>query len=117
VEAKEQIDRKIEGLDDWRGPMMAALRELIHAADPDVTEDWKWNTAVWTHDGTVCAIGAFKTHLKLNFFQGAALADPDGLFNAGLDAKKTRAIDFHEGDELNAKALKQLIVAAVAHNA
>jgi hypothetical protein len=116
MDASEQIDQKIAGLDDWRGPMMAALRELIHEAAPEIAEEWKWNTAVWTHNGLVCAVGAFKTHLKLNFFDGAALGDPDGLFNSGLDAKKTRAVDFQEGDELDANAIKRLIAAAVEHN-
>jgi hypothetical protein len=69
------------------------LRELIHEADPDLTEEWKWNTAVWTHNGNVCAVGAFKDHIKLNFFKGASLPDPYGLFNSGLDAKASRSID------------------------
>ena len=112
----ELIDRQIEELGDWRGDMFARLRKLIHEADPDITEEWKWSTGVWTHNGMVCSVGAFGDHLKINFFQGAALADPDQLFNAGLDAKKTRAIDFHSGDAVNGKALKNLIQAAVALN-
>ncbi|MGH7412321.1 MAG: DUF1801 domain-containing protein, partial [Candidatus Methylomirabilis sp.] len=110
------IDKQIKGLADWRGQIMSRLRKLIHEADPDITEEWKWNTAVWSHNGMICAGGAFKDHVKINFFQGAALADPHGLFNAGLEAKKTRAIDFHEGDKVDAKALKDLIRLAVAHN-
>jgi hypothetical protein len=114
--SSELIDKQVAELDDWRGEMFVKLRKLIHEADPDITEEWKWGTGVWTHKGMVCAVGAFADHLKINFFQGAALADPDGLFNAGLDAKKTRAIDFHQGDKINQKGLKDLIRAAVALN-
>jgi hypothetical protein len=88
----------------------------FHEADPAITEEWKWSTGVWTHDGMVCSVGAFADHLKINFFQGAALADPESLFNAGLDAKKTRAIDFHAGEEIKPKPLKDLVRAAVALN-
>ena len=112
----EHIDQHIAELTDWRGPMIARLRQLILAADPDIKEEWKWNTPVWSHNGLVCSAGAFKGAVKLNFFQGASLDDPHKLFNAGLDAKKTRAIDFHEGDEVNEPALTDLIHAAVAHN-
>jgi len=112
----ELIDKQIEELGDWRGDMFASLRKLIHEADPDITEEWKWSTGVWTHDGMVCSVGAFADHLKINFFQGAALADPEGLFNAGLDAKKTRAIDFYSGDKINQEALNELVRAAVALN-
>jgi hypothetical protein len=83
---------------------------------PDITEEWKWGTAVWSQHGLVCAAGAFKDHVKLNFFKGAALKDPKGLFNSGLDAKATRAIDFHRGDDINEAALTDLIRAAVVHN-
>jgi hypothetical protein len=96
--------------------MLARLREVILQADSDITEEWKWSTAVWTHNGLVCSAGAFKDHLKLNFFKGASLKDPKSLFNAGLDAKATRAIDFSEGAKIDAPALKSLIRAAVAHN-
>jgi hypothetical protein len=112
----ELIDKQIAELADWRGDMFADLRKLIHEADPEITEEWKWSTGVWTHNGMVCSVGAFGDHLKINFFQGAALPDPDGLFNAGLDAKKTRAIDFYSGDEVNQRALRDLIRAAVALN-
>jgi len=112
----ERIDTQIAELADWRGPMIARLRKLIHEADPGITEEWKWDTAVWSHQGLVCAVGAFKQIVKMNFFQGALLEDPHTLFNAGLDAKKTRAIDFHEGDAVDESALKELIRAAVAHN-
>jgi hypothetical protein len=110
------ITNQIAELADWRGKTLARLRQLILAADPDITEEWKWGTAVWSHKGNVVAVGAFKDHLKINFFKGASLKDPKGLFNAGLDAKATRAIDFHEGDDINESALKELIRAAVALN-
>ncbi len=112
----ERIDNQIAELADWRGQMIARLRQLILAVDPDIKEEWKWETPVWSHKGLVCAAGAFKDTVKLNFFQGARLPDPHHLFNAGLDAKKTRAIDFHAGDEVNESALQDLIRAAVAQN-
>jgi hypothetical protein len=110
------ISQQIADLPDWRGSMLARLRELIHEAAPDITEEWKWDTAVWSQKGNVVAAGAFKDHLKLNFFKGASLDDPKRLFNAGLDAKATRAIDFSEGDRLDEAALKELIYSAVAYN-
>ena len=116
MNASELIDKQIADLGDWRGKMLSRLRKLVLDADPDIVEEWKWETAVWTHKGMVCAGGAFKDHIKLNFFKGASLKDPRGLFNAGLDAKATRAIDFHEGDKIDAPALKELIRAAVAFN-
>ncbi len=112
----ERIDKQIAELADWRGPMIARLRKLILEAAPDITEEWKWETPVWSQQGLVCAVGTFKKAVKMNFFQGAALEDPHTLFNAGLDAKKTRAIDFREGDAVDESALKELIRAAIAHN-
>ena len=112
----ERIDKQIAELADWRGQMFARLRKLILEADPDITEEWKWDTAVWSHQGLVCAVGTFKKTVKMNFFQGASLEDPHTLFNAGLDAKKTRSIDFREGDAVDESALKDLIRAAVAYN-
>lgn len=112
----ELIDKQIADLADWRGELFARLRKLIRAADADIIEEWKWDTAVWTHNGMVCAVGAFKDHMKINFFKGASLEDPHGLFNAGLEAKATRAIDFHEGDTVDEPALTGLIRAAVAYN-
>lgn len=88
MNASELIDKQIAELADWRGQLFVRLRNLIHEADPDITEEWKWGTGVWTHNGMVCAVAAFKDHLKVNFFQGALLIDPNKLFNAGLDAKK-----------------------------
>ena len=110
------ITNQITELGDWRGKMLARLRKLILEADPHITEEWKWNTAVRTREGLVCSTGAFKDHVKLNFFKGTSLKDPKGMFNAGLDAKNTRAIDFKEGDSIDASALKGLLRAAVAHN-
>jgi len=116
VTSSQHIDNYIKELTDWRGKMLARLRKLILEAVPDLTEDWKWDTPVWSHKGNVLAAGAFKDHIKLNFFKGASLEDPKGLFNAGLDAKATRAIDFSEGDEINEAALKDLVRAAVSYN-
>ena len=117
MNASERIDKRIAELDDWRGKLFAKVRALIHEADPDIIEEWKWDTGVWSHNGLVCAVGAFKDHLKVNFFKGASLEDPHGLFNAGLEAKATRAIDLYERDTLSESALKDLIRAAVAYNA
>lgn len=114
--APQHIDEHIKELADWRGKMLARLRKLILEAAPGLTEEWKWDTPVWSHKGNVVAAGAFKDHLKLNFFKGASLKDPKGLFNAGLDAKATRAIDFSESDDIDESALKELIRAAVDYN-
>src|SRR5262245_62279890 len=113
----ELFTRQIEELGDWRGKILAQLRKLILDAAPEVTEEWKWGTPVWVHNGNVVAAGAFKDHVKLNFFKGATLKDPSGLFNAGFEAKATRAIDYYEGDKINQEALKGLVRAAVALNA
>jgi hypothetical protein len=114
--AAQQIDAYVTGLDDWRGKMLARLRKLILEAAPELVEEWKWDIPVWSYKGNVLAGGTFKDHVKLNFFKGSSLADPKTLFNAGLDAKATRAIDFTEGDEINEPALKELVRAAVAYN-
>jgi len=114
--APQRITDLIAELGDWRGKILARLRKLILDVAPDLTEEWKWGTAVWIQNGLVCSAGAFKEHVKLNFFKGAFLKDPKHLFNAGLDAKATRAIDFHEGDAIDASALKILIRAAIAYN-
>ena len=116
MNASELINKRIAELPDWRGKWLARLRKLILETDPDIIEEWKWDTAVWSRKGNVVAIGAFKDHVKLNFFKGASLKDPHGLFNAGLEAKATRAIDLNEGDKLNEAALQDLIRAAVALN-
>jgi hypothetical protein len=114
--ASQQIDNHIKELTDWRGRMLGRLRKLILEAAPNLTEEWKWDTPVWSYKGNVVAGGVFKDHVKLNFFKGASLQDPKGLFNAGLDAKATRAIDFSEGDDIDESALKDLIRDAVAYN-
>src|SRR3990170_2082784 len=100
------ITNQIAELADWSGNLLARLRKLILAAAPGITEEWKWGTAVWSHKGNVVAIGAFKDHVKINFFKGASLEDPKGLFNVGLDAKATRAIDVREGDKINGVCLE-----------
>ena len=110
------IDKQIKDLDDWRGQTIVRLRKLIHEADPDITEEWKWDTAVFARNGNVCAVCAFKDHVKINLFKGASLADPKGLFNAGLEAKGSRGIDFRKGDAINVPALIEIIHAAVAYN-
>jgi len=117
MNASQHIDSFITDLTDWRGKMIARLRKLILEAAPDLTEEWKWGVPVWSHKGNVIAAGVFKDHVKLNFFKGAALDDPSGLFNAGLEAKATRAIDIAEADEIDETALKDLVRTAVAHNA
>jgi hypothetical protein len=112
----QRIDNQIAELADWRGPMLARLRQVVLAADPDIIEEWKWGSAVWTKKGMLCSGGVFKDHVKMHFFNGASLEDPQGLFNAGLDAKAMRAIDFLEGDQIDESALKDLIRAAIAYN-
>src|SRR6266571_8125772 len=116
MSASKLIDKQIAELPDWRGKTIAKLRKIIHEAEPQIAEEWKWNTAVFSHNGLVVAVGAFKGNVKMNFFQGANLPDPRKLFNAGLDAKKMRSIDFHEGDAVDESALKELVRTAVAHN-
>jgi hypothetical protein len=110
------IDARIKELDDWRGKTLARLRALIKQADPAVVEEWKWNVPVWSHDGIICTGESYKTHVKLTFAKGAAVKDPAKLFNSSLDGNTRRAIDFREGDEVDADALKALIRAAVAVN-
>ena len=100
----QYIDNYINDLSDWRGKMLIRLRKLILDAAPELTEEWKWDTPVWAYKGNVVAGGVFKDHVKLNFFKGASLDDPKRLFNAGLDAKATRAIDFSESDEIDESA-------------
>ena len=113
----QEIDKFINDLTDWRGKWIKQFRALILKTAPEVAEDWKWGVPVWTCKGNVVASGVFKDHVKLNFFKGASLPDPKKLFNAGLEAKATRAIDIAEGDKLDEAALKDLIRAAVDFNA
>jgi hypothetical protein len=110
------ITHYISELTGWRGDMLSRLRKLIIEAAPGITEEWKWSSPVWSQKGPVCSASAFKDHVKLNFFKGASLPDPDGLFNAGLEAKASRAIDFMEGDIVPEQALKDLVRSAVAYN-
>jgi hypothetical protein len=114
--ASELIDARIEYLDDWRGEMLSRLRALIKEADPEVTEEWKWENPVWSHNGLICTGEAYKKVVKMTFANGASLKDPSRLFNSSLEGNVRRAIDVHEGEKLNEKALKALIRAAVAFN-
>ena len=114
--ASELIDPRIAELNDWRGEMLARLRAVIRAADPDVAEEWKWNVPVWSHHGLICTGEAYKQTVKMTFAKGASVPDPSGLFNSSLDGNTRRAIDFREGDKVNEKALKALIQAAIAVN-
>ena len=111
------IDGRIKELSDWRGETLARIRALIKQADPDVVEEWKWRgVPVWEHDGIICTGETYKAVVKMTFAKGASLEDPSGLFNASLEGNTRRAIDLHEGDKLDEKALKALIVDAVALN-
>src|ERR1700756_3360144 len=111
------IDARIKELDDWRGKTLSHVRALIKEADPEVVEEWKWRgVPVWSHDGIICTGETYKEVVKMTFAKGAALPDPSGLFNSSLEGNTRRAIDFHEGDKINEKALQALIRAAVALN-
>jgi len=111
------IDARIEELGDWRGEILARIRKLIKHAEPDVVEDWKWRgVPVWYHDGMICTGETYKSVVKVTFAKGASLEDPSGLFNSSLDGNTRRAIDFHEGDEIDEKALTALIRAAAQLN-
>lgn len=115
--ASELIDERIAELGDWRGKMLAKVRKIIHAADPEIVEEWKWGWApTWSHSGIVCTGETYKDHVKMTFAKSAALKDPAGLFNSSLAGNVRRAIDIHEGDKLDEAALKDLIRAAVALN-
>jgi len=111
------IDKKIKELGDWRGKMLAKVRAIVHAADPEIVEEWKWmGTPVFSHGGIVCTGETYKKVVKMTFAKGAALKDSSGLFNSSLDGNVRRAIDIHEGDQIDEAALKELIRAAVALN-
>lgn len=115
--ASQLIDQRIADLKDWRGETLSRMRKLIKEADPDVVEEWKWmGTPVWSHGGIICTGESYKSIVKLTFAKGASLKDPSKLFNASLDGNARRAIDIHEGEEVDADAFKVLIRAAVAHN-
>ena len=114
--ASALIDARIQDLGDWRGKTLARVRKLIHAADPEIVEEWKWMNPVWSHGGIVCTGETYKNIVKMTFAKGAELEDPSGLFNSSLDGNVRRAIDIHEGDSLDSAALKELIRAAVKLN-
>jgi hypothetical protein len=115
--ASARIDEKIRILGDWRGRMLAKVRAIIHAADPEIVEEWKWmGTPVFSHGGLVCTGETYKSLVKMTFAKGAALKDPSGLFNSSLDGNVRRAIDIHEGEKIDEAALKNLVRAAVALN-
>lgn len=122
TDASSRIDERIRELGGWRGETLGRVREIIKAADPDIVEEWKWvkatspGTPVWSHDGGICTGEAYKNAVKLTFFKGAALNDPSGLFNSSLQGKARRAIDIKEDDEIDAAALKSLVLEAVALN-
>jgi hypothetical protein len=115
--ASSMIDKRIEELSDWRGSTLAHLRQLIHDADPDIVEEWKWGIPVFSHDGILCTGETYKKVVKLTFARGASVADPEKLFNSSLEGNVRRAIDVHEGEELNEAAFKRLVLAAIAVNA
>ena len=111
------IDQRIKELGDWRGEMLARLRALVTEADPEVVEEWKWRgVPVWSHGGIICTGETYKEVVKMTFFKGAALPDPSGLFNSSLEGNTRRAIDFHNGEKIDERALKDLVVAAVTLN-
>jgi hypothetical protein len=113
----ELIDARIKELGDWRGEMLAEIRKVVKQADPDVVEEWKWRgVLVWYHDGMICTGETHKNVVKMTFAKGASLDDPTGLFNSSLDGNTRRAIDFHEGDKVDEKALKALLRAAIKLN-
>ena len=117
MNASEQIDQLIAGIEDWRGETFAALRKAVLAADPDIVEEWKWmGSPVWSCDGMIAVANAHKGKVKLTFAHGARLEDPDKLFNAGLEGNARRAIDFLKGDPVDAEALARLVQAAIAFN-
>ena len=116
--ASANITKRIQELDDWRGETLAHVRQLIHDADPDIQEEWKWmGTPVWSHDGIVCTGESYKQVVKLTFARGASIKDPKKLFNSSLEGNTRRAIDLREGEKINETAFRQLIRAAVAANA
>jgi hypothetical protein len=115
--ASELIDKRVAELADWRGETLSRMRKLIKEADPDVVEEWKWmGTPIWSHDGIICTGESYKSTVKLTFAKGASLKDPAKLFNSSLDGNARRAIDIHEGEDVDAGAFKALIRAAVALN-
>src|SRR5258706_13756504 len=114
--ASELISKRIAELGGWRGKTLSRMRKLIKDADPDVVEEWKWMNPIWSHDGIICTGESYKSHVKLTFAKGASLSDPARLFNSSLDGNVRRAIDIHEGEEVDASAFKALVRQAIALN-
>ena len=112
--AKEKIDKYISKANDWRGDLITEIRQLVHEIEPEIVEEWKWNSPVFAYNGKmICSPGAFKTHVGLNFFNGAIIEDPNGLFNSGLESKKSRSSNFKQEDSIDKKALKELLTKAI----
>ncbi|MGA2974207.1 MAG: DUF1801 domain-containing protein [Spirochaetia bacterium] len=117
MNASEEIDNLVAGLTDWRGKTLAGIRRIIHEADPEIVEEWKWmGSPVWSHGGMVCLANAFKDKVKLTFYEGASIPDPDKLYNNGLEGKKWRTIDYSKDDKIKERELKSLVRAAVDFN-
>ena len=117
MKPNEHIDKLIAELTDWRGKTFADIRRIILEADPEIVEEWKWmGTPVWSHGGIVCIANAFKDKVKLTFYEGASITDPDKLYNNGLEGKKWRTIDYFKDDKIKERELKDLVRSAVAHN-
>src|SRR6195256_6515922 len=114
--ASELISKRIAELGDWRGETLSRMRKLIKKADPDVVEEWKWMNPIWSHDGIICTGESYKSHVKLTFAKGASLKDPGRLFNSSLDGNVRRAIDIHEGEDVDGSAFKALVRQAIAVN-
>ena len=114
--AAQLIDARIRELDDWRGETLARMRELILEADPEIVEEWKWSNPVWSRHGIICTGESYKSHVKLTFARGASVPDPSKLFNSSLEGNMRRAIDIKEGEQVDARAFKTLIKAAIARN-
>lgn len=116
MDIKKQVDEYVNSAPGWQKDVLITLRKVIHDEEPEIVEEWKWGVPVYTKNGLVCALGSFKNHAKINFFKGAKVADPDRLFNQGLESKMMRSIDFFEGDRVREKELKELIARAVKVN-
>lgn len=116
MQKSELVDNYISDHTDWKGEILKELRSVIHSASPEITEEWKWGVPIFTQNGMICAISAFKNHVKINFFKGAQLKDPNHLINAGLESKQHRSIDFHEGDTIQHSPLKELVQEAISLN-
>jgi hypothetical protein len=116
IPPSEMISEQISKYNDWRGELLAQIRNLILRADDGIVEEWKWGTPVWSKGGLICSGVAFKDHVKLNFFKGAALKDPNKLFNAGQEAKESRGIDLYKGDQINEAGLEELVHEAIDYN-